>query len=418
MPRSPKPALARLGLLAALLTLPALAGEGGPRVVAIGDIHGEFDGLVTILQETGLLDDRLAWAGGDAVLVQTGDMVDRGPGVRKVLDLMMRLQGEAASAGGRVVVLLGNHEILNLLGNEDYLTPEIYATFADESSEKRRRAAFKQWSRWLHRWASAHDRVANITKEFEQSWMEEHPLGYFEYREAFTPQGVYGSWLLELPVVATVAGTLFQHAGIAPDFAGTPLEEINRSVRAEIKGFVEAREALAKADIVPPVASFGKSIAFARGDGEIERSEKEQMLLDRFTATLGGVDRWLLGPPSPMWYRGYSPPANGLDQALDDETLATHLDALTHAYGTEHFVAAHSTLHEGKILSRLGGRVFLIDTGMLVSHYGGRPSALEIQGGRFTAVYPGEREVLREETAEPARDGTGPQGPSTLRPSP
>src|SRR6185503_17897911 len=58
------------------------------RVVAIGDIHGAYDGFVSILRETGLLDNRDRWIGGKAILVQTGDVVDRGADSRKVLDLL------------------------------------------------------------------------------------------------------------------------------------------------------------------------------------------------------------------------------------------------------------------------------------------------------------------------------------------
>ena len=106
-----------------LLAVVALVVAGGlvvpaaaARVVAVGDVHGSYEGLVTILLEAGLIDTDLRWIGGDATLVQTGDLLDRGVRVRRVLDLLIRLQGEAAAAGGRVVVLLRNHEAMNLVG--------------------------------------------------------------------------------------------------------------------------------------------------------------------------------------------------------------------------------------------------------------------------------------------------------------
>ena len=100
-----------------MVLLPFAAAAGG-RVVAIGDVHGSISGLTTILAEAGLIDADLHWTGGDATLVQTGDLLDRGVDVREVLELLMRLQEEAADAGGRVEVLLGNHETMNLTGNE------------------------------------------------------------------------------------------------------------------------------------------------------------------------------------------------------------------------------------------------------------------------------------------------------------
>src|SRR6266508_4386771 len=62
------------------------------RVVAIGDIHGDFDAFVGILQRTGLVDPSNRWSGGNATLVQTGDFLDRGPKARAVMDLLMSLQ--------------------------------------------------------------------------------------------------------------------------------------------------------------------------------------------------------------------------------------------------------------------------------------------------------------------------------------
>src|SRR5947208_13226999 len=90
------------------------AAPSMPTLVAIGDIHGDLDALDRSLRAAGLTDPRGRWIGGPTVLVQTGDVMDRGPEVRGVLDRLMTLETEAAAAGGRVVVLLGNHEVMNL----------------------------------------------------------------------------------------------------------------------------------------------------------------------------------------------------------------------------------------------------------------------------------------------------------------
>src|SRR5262249_8591812 len=114
--------------------------EGVERVVAIGDVHGAADRLVDILRTTGLIDARQKWSGGRAHLVQLGDVVDRGPDSRKALDLLHRLEGEAASAGGRAHVLLGNHEVARMLGDLRYVVPGEYEAFTtSESAEIRRR---------------------------------------------------------------------------------------------------------------------------------------------------------------------------------------------------------------------------------------------------------------------------------------
>ena len=80
----------------------------------IGDVHGELKKLVKLLQDTQLIDAEHSWKACTATLWFMGDFVDRGPDGIAVLDLVMRLQTEAAAAGGSVASLLGNHEMMLL----------------------------------------------------------------------------------------------------------------------------------------------------------------------------------------------------------------------------------------------------------------------------------------------------------------
>src|SRR5436189_3342639 len=101
-----KSALASIVL--ALVLAIHLAGQA-PRIVAVGDIHGDVDSFTSILRQAGLVDEANAWVGGTATLMQTGDYLDRGDEVRAVVDLLMALEVKAKAKGGRVLVLLGNH---------------------------------------------------------------------------------------------------------------------------------------------------------------------------------------------------------------------------------------------------------------------------------------------------------------------
>ena len=83
-------------------------------IYIIGDIHGHLKKLVKLLQDTQLIDTEHSWKAGTATLWFMGDFVDRGPDGIAVLDLVMRLQTEAAAAGGTVASLLGNHEMMLL----------------------------------------------------------------------------------------------------------------------------------------------------------------------------------------------------------------------------------------------------------------------------------------------------------------
>ncbi len=124
-----------VALWAVLLVSPAMGANASGRLLAVGDIHGDFDALVAILQESGVIDHQHHWTGGNATLVQTGDILDRGPKDRQVMDLLMALEKEAPKSGGRVIVLLGNHEMMNLMGDLRYVAPETYLSFVEGNSE-------------------------------------------------------------------------------------------------------------------------------------------------------------------------------------------------------------------------------------------------------------------------------------------
>lgn len=80
----------------------------------LGDPHGHYDAVAGLLRGVGLVDHRLRWVGGQAVLWVLGDFFDRGPFGIDCLDLTMRLQQEAAAVGGVVDAVIGNHDMLLL----------------------------------------------------------------------------------------------------------------------------------------------------------------------------------------------------------------------------------------------------------------------------------------------------------------
>ena len=121
---------------------PVWSQDGG-RFLAMADIHGNFLAATSLLQRAGVLDEALQWVGGETTFVQTGDFTDRGPEVRRVMDLLISMEGDAPN--DRVIVLLGNHEILNIVGDLRDVTAADYASFADSNSESRRQEAFRAW---------------------------------------------------------------------------------------------------------------------------------------------------------------------------------------------------------------------------------------------------------------------------------
>jgi hypothetical protein len=112
---------------------PAAPSDPGP-LYAIGDVHGHAAALVAALAAVGLTDTDGHWTGGTARLWFLGDLTDRGPDGIGVIELIQRLDTEAAAAGGQVDTLLGNHEILLLgsrrFGDEEIELPVGNRTFA------------------------------------------------------------------------------------------------------------------------------------------------------------------------------------------------------------------------------------------------------------------------------------------------
>jgi hypothetical protein len=105
-----------------------------PRSYVIGDIHGHLLSLLRLLRAAELIDDTQHWCGGEASLWFVGDFVDRGPNGAEVLDLVIRLQHEARSAGGSVNSVIGNHEVLLLAANQfgDRVSPGPGGTFRQD----------------------------------------------------------------------------------------------------------------------------------------------------------------------------------------------------------------------------------------------------------------------------------------------
>lgn len=186
------------------------------RLVAIGDLHGDLDHARRALRLAGAIDDRDRWIGGRLVIVQTGDEIDRGDDDRAILDLVEALKKQAATTGGEVLALLGNHEIMNASLDFRYVTagglaafslfgpPDAAASPVQLPPEARGRAA------------------------------------------AFAPGGTYATLLAARPFFAKVGTTLFVHGGILPKHVAYGLDRMNDELDAWLTG----RRGEAPADLV------------------------------------------------------------------------------------------------------------------------------------------------------------------------
>jgi hypothetical protein len=381
---------------------PNAAAQSGAssRIVAVGDIHGDYDAFVSILKEAGVIDAGGRWSAGATTLVQTGDFTDRGPKVRAVMDLLIDLEAQAKAAGGRVAVLLGNHEIMNLIGDLRDVTPAIFLTFADSQSEKRRDAAYDAYVRWCAEHASAFQQPPKIYQPVSKSdWLAAHPLGYLEYRSAFGPQGRYGRWLRTKQPLLQLGNMVFMHAGINPERAPRRLEDINKQVAGEIERWDQYQRRMLSRKMVLPFFSLNEVLTAAQIEIQIAEAVARQAAGSRGAVDsraiedplglkgLMGFDDWaLVSPEGPMWFRGFA--------AWPAETGALQIRELLSRYKVGHFVVGHTPQQTARIVPRFDGAVFLIDTGMLASVYSGRAAVLEIRNGQFTAIYADGRTTL------------------------
>jgi len=376
-------------LLASGATAPV---EPARSLVAIGDVHGDFNDFCSILQRVGLIDEQRRWTGGKTTLVQLGDLVDRGPKPREVMDLMMSLEEQAPKAGGQVVALLGNHEVMNLMGDLRYVTAGNYASFVDSESENHQRIALQKYMAWRKDHVQLLAELYQpVLAETEAEWMSRHPPGFVEQRDAFGPKGMYGKWLRQHSAMAKIDGGIFLHGGISPELTSLGLDKINERIRSEIHQYDETREYLTDENVLLPFFTLQEALAVAQAELTAERkqhappNEVRQARIVQFLE-LGG---WLcVREDGPLWFRGY-------DQWSEEEGVSK-VEKILGAYNATNIVVGHTVQKTAHIRSRFGGKIMLIDTGMLSSYYpGGKPSALEIDAnGKFTAVYLDQQVVL------------------------
>jgi hypothetical protein len=341
-----------VGLVVAALILavsPSAAAPAKPlhRIVAIGDLHGDFAAWRDIARAAGLIDDKGRWSGGRTVLVQTGDAVDRGPDSLKIIQDLMRLQGEAKRAGGQVIALVGNHEAMNMTDDLRYVSAGDYAAFTDKNSAALREKVYTTNKTAIE--AAYRRRDATLTSDaIKAAWMAATPLGMIEHQAAWHPKGKIGRWVISNPAVVMLDGNLFVHGGLSAAYGAMPIAEINKRVAA----------------------------ALTAGD-----TDPASIIND---------------PLGPLWYRGLvmrdapaapkpgeaaPPPPDPAAAAAAPRppTMEEELTGVLKACGASRMIIGHTPVLSG-IAVLYDGRLVRIDTGISAS-FGGKLTYLEILDG-------------------------------------
>ena len=310
------------------------------RIVAIGDVHGDFIKFRSALEMADLIDAKQDWKGGGTHLVQLGDLPDRGPETRRIIELLRKLEKQAPRDKGQVHILIGNYDAMNMYGDLRYVLPEEFEEFATRNSRRLLDSLYKSEVSWIKRNTPKED-WPDFNTEFKDEWLKDKPLGYVEHRQNWASNGSIGKWILSKNAIIKIGGNLFIHAGIGPIYADWKLKDINAAVRQSLKDY----------------------------DGT-------ESILDH--------------EHGPLWYRG---------MAMGNETSEReHVEHILQTFGVERIIIGH-TPTPGVIVPRFEGRVILADVG-LSRHYGEHMACVEITANSVFALHRGERLPLPDSNKE------------------
>lgn len=175
------------------------------RVVAISDVHAQYDSAEELLRAYGLIDESGRWAGEKTLFIVVGDTLNKGRKSLKLLDLWIRLQREAELVGGRVVHTLGNHEASLLARDESFF--------------------------------SRHPELAQDLRKHDLT------LDQFLHRG-----GKRGRFLHRMPAGVRVGDVLFIHSGVPPDMSWR--EFVSRAQEDLRQGYYDSKFLLGKNSIL------------------------------------------------------------------------------------------------------------------------------------------------------------------------
>lgn len=309
------------------------------KIVAIGDLHGDYDQYLLILKDNDLIDEQLNWQGGKIHMVQMGDVVDRGPDSLKIMRHLKKLHKQAKKSKGYVHMLLGNHELMNVKDDLRYVHPGEYTALITRKSKDRQMSylnlvfdsqALRDPDLLNHK----EDKLSSLAKRF--------PLGYVEHRYIWAKKGEFFEWARRNNTVIKINRTLFTHGGISPHEAYLPLKKINSEI-------------------------------------------KKVLSTDRETSS-----SILTGDEGPLWYRGLA--FNNSDIELEA------LKKMLAYYDADSIVIAH-TPTPGTVIPRFNGLVVMVDVG-IAKHYGKRRANLLIEGDKRSVIHRGNKFDLPESTED------------------
>ncbi|PON85853.1 Calcineurin-like phosphoesterase domain, apaH type [Trema orientale] len=244
---------------------PTHVSAPGRRIVAVGDLHGDLDQTRCALEMAGVLsnDGQNLWTGGETVLVQLGDILDRGEDEIAILSLLRSLDIQAKAQGGAVFQVNGNHETMNVEGDFRYVDPgafdecsnflEYLDGYRDDWEE-----AFVNWIGVSTRWKEDHKMSQNywgpwnlvkgplwgqrplmLEMRVFSDILGQRQKGVIARSILMRPGGKLACELARHSIVLKVNDWVFCHGGLLPHHVAYGIERLNREVSLWMRGLTE-----------------------------------------------------------------------------------------------------------------------------------------------------------------------------------
>jgi len=286
------------------------------RIIAIGDIHGDYRMAVKSLRLAKVIDKKLNWIGGDTIVVQLGDQIDscretpcnvKRNGIDKAEDIKIlkfftKLHNKALNDGGAVYSIMGNHELMNVVGRMDYVSYE------------------------------------NV-REFEGKLVNGKVIddGMTARKLMFKPGNEIAEFMACTRKLALVIGSnLFVHAGILPEISRKyNISDMNQLLSLYLMDSIEHRELINYADLLGPE------------------------ILNNISNTNENVGEYY--HTSPLWNRKYSKISSYVDSELKCNEI---LSPLKEVYNVNNLLVGHTPQLDKGINSICNNRIHFVDVGV------------------------------------------------------
>ncbi|KAJ7678950.1 Metallo-dependent phosphatase-like protein [Mycena polygramma] len=309
-------------------------------IVAVGDLHGDLKNAQAVLQFSGVVDEFGNWTGDADFFVQTGDIIDRGDDTIKLYLWMEQLRVQAAATGGVVLSHLGNHEVMNAIGDWRYVYPSEIDTFGSVAARQKMISTGRIGRAWAQNYTATsrlplHPHLGPPNTPFPPS---DHRVHFLREDDFEDEHSIY----YDPSEPLSHSALSFVHGGLSPTYSN--LAPFPTKINALSSSFLHKLQNRVQPPPHPPNAYPG--LPHGTTHEEVE----------------------LYDANGPFWYRGW---------ATDTEEKAcVDVEKVLALTGTRRMIMGH-TPDFSNIVSRCNGKIIIIDTG--ISHaYGGVLSALSI----------------------------------------